>query len=108
MENNNVNFSALADNTIFEIIDAIERHDPAGVIQIEMEGEIISFIVPGNKKYVLNKHNNYQEIWLASPLSGPYHFGYLQNQWIDKNKILLSDVLSNELSQFVNKIKFYL
>ena len=101
-------FAKLASDTIFTIIDTIEKYDPAGVIQIEIEEDIITFVVPGNKKYVLNKHNGYSQIWLASPISGPYHFSYIKNNWINSAQLLLADLLTNELSLFVNKIKFYL
>jgi iron donor protein CyaY len=110
MANNNEreNFEEIASDTILEIIDTIEKYDPAGVIQIEVESDIITFTIPGGKQYVLNKHNNYKEIWLVSPISGPYHFGYLNNNWVDKNNVVLADLLSKELSQFINKVKFFL
>jgi iron donor protein CyaY len=101
-------FAEIASDTIFTIIDTIEKYDPAGVIQIELEGDIITFIVPENKKYVLNKHNSYRQIWLASPISGPHHFSYVKNKWINSGGLLLADLLTSEFSQFVNKIKFYL
>jgi hypothetical protein len=101
-------FNQMVADTIYNIIDTIENHDPAGIIDIEVANDIITFTLPEDRKYVLNKHTNYKEIWLVSPFSGPYHFKYLRSTWIDQNNVVLADLLAKELSQFINKIKFHL
>jgi len=103
-------FSEIASDTILDIIDTIEKYDQVGVADIEVEGDVVKISILDKNQYVLNKHNNYRQIWLVSPLSGPYHFEYLQvnsrNEWVDKKGIVLSDLLNKELSQFIDKIKF--
>ena len=101
-------FTKIASQTISTIIDTIENYDPAGVVQIDIQGDIITLRVLEKQTYVLNKHNASRQIWLASPISGPYHFSYLQNQWISSAGLLLSEVLTTEFGSFVNKIKFCL
>ena len=101
-------FSKIADDTISEVVDTIEKYDPVGIAEIEFDSDVVKITILGKKQYVLNKHSNYRQIWLVSPLSGPYHFGYLQGRWIDKNSVVLADLLTKELSQFIDKIKFNL
>ena len=103
-------FIELATDTLIKITDTVEEHDPDGIAQIEYEGEIIKIIFD-NKHYVLNKHNGMKEIWLVSPISGPYHFSYIDGKWVNKKNhtiILLDDLLTDEFSKFLNKIKFNL
>lgn len=111
-DKNSDRFSEIANDTILEVIDTIEAHDHACIIEIEVESDVVKFTVLGKqnkeKQYVLNKHNNYRQIWLVSPISGPYHFNQLQETWVDKNGVVLADLLTKELSQFIDKIKFNL
>jgi iron donor protein CyaY len=101
-------FVQVASQTISTIIETIENYDPAGVMQIDIQGDIVTLSVFEDQKYVLNKHNASRQIWIASPISGPYHFSYLQNRWINSDGLLLVDLLEREFSLFLNKIKFYL
>ena len=108
-------FSEIASETILDIIDAIENHDTKSIVDINI-GDVVEInismknSVSSKTQYILNKHNNYRQIWLVSPISGPYHFGYsgsdLKKKWVDKNGIVLEELLTKELSQFIDKIKF--
>jgi CyaY protein len=110
MSNSNVDkFIKKATDTLIKITDIVEEYDTAGIAEIEYEGEIIK-ISFAKQVYVLNKHNGMREIWLVSPISGPYHFGYIDGKWVDtkNNNTLLETLLSKEFSTFIRRIKFNL
>ena len=96
---NNDNFSHEAEKTISYIADEVEKQDPEGIIDIDFTVDMLNLSTPKGE-YVINKHSAAREIWVASPISGPYHFFNLNGLWITKNNIELMDLLSSELSQF--------
>jgi CyaY protein len=97
------NFSFLASQMISYISDQIEDQDAGGVIEVDYLGDILK-LTTSRGEYVINKHSAAKEIWLASPISGPYHFYHYNNKWINKNSIELLSLLEEELNNFV-KIK---
>ena len=102
-------FRDIANNAILEIIETIDRYDQDYVLDVEVQSDIIKINIPvSDKQYVLNKHINYREIWLASPISGPYRFGYKNGKWLDKNAVDMAALLTKELSAFIKDIKFHL
>lgn len=94
-------FSTEALKIISYIADTIEDSDPAGIIDSDHMVDILKFTTPKGE-YVLNRHSAAQEVWLASPVSGPYHFYYENGYWVSKNGTKLLEVLNKELSQFIN------
>jgi CyaY protein len=99
-------FIEIATETFLEIVDTIEKYDHVALIDIEIESDVLKLTILDDKQYVINKHNNYRQIWLSSPVSGPSHFDYVEGVWMNQDKISLSALLTKELSQFINKIKF--
>lgn len=93
-------FSTIASQTIAYISDQIEDFDDSGVIDVDYLGDILKLITPKGE-YVINKHSAAKEIWLASPISGPYHFHHYNGKWINKHGFELLSLLEKELSQFV-------
>ena len=100
MTNSN-SFSILASKTIEYISDQIENQDEEGIIDLDYLGDILKLLT-SKGEYVINKHSAAKEIWLASPISGPYHFHDYNGKWVNKNGIELLSLLELELSQFVN------
>ena len=94
-------FSSLASKTIAYISDQIEDQDETGVIDVDYLGDILKLLTPKGE-YVINKHSAAKEIWLASPISGPYHFHHYNNKWINKHGAELMSLLELELGQFVD------
>ena len=94
-------FSILASKTIAYISDQIEDQDEDGIIEVDYLGDILKLLTPKGE-YVINKHSAAKEIWLASPISGPYHFHDYNGKWINKNNIELLSLLESELSQFID------
>lgn len=102
-----MSFSRLASEAISHISDSIETQDAEGVIDVDYLGDILHLISPKGE-YVINKHSAAKEIWLASPISGPYHFHYDESKktscWVNKNGVEIMSLLESELGQFI-KIK---
>ena len=48
-------------------------------------------------EYVVSRQGFLSEIWLSSPISGPHHFKYIDDQWLDDNKNKLHDLLKDQL-----------
>jgi len=103
MTNSN-SFSILASKTIEYISDKIECQDAEGIIDVDYLGDILKLLT-SKGEYVINKHSAAKEIWLASPISGPYHFHDYNGKWVNKNGIELLSLLELELSQWI-KVKF--
>ena len=93
-------FSMLASKTIAYISDQIEDQDEKGIIDVDYLGDILKLLTPKGE-YVINKHSAAKEIWLASPISGPYHFHHYNDKWVNKHGAELMSLLENELKQFV-------
>lgn len=91
-----VEFSAIAEQTILKIVDAVEAQDSEGDIDIDFNSDII-YLITKSGSFVINKHSAAKEIWLASPISGPYHFSYTNSGWKSKYNDDLFDILEKEL-----------
>ena len=96
-------FSEATDEVLAHIAEQIELQDKDYKIEIDMLGDILSIKVPAGE-YIINKHSAAREVWLASPVSGPYHFAYSNKEWRNKKGIELLSLLSDELS-LVTKIQ---
>ncbi len=97
-------FEKEAIETLNFIADTIEKADNLYEIELDLSNEILKLETTIGD-YVINKHSAAQEIWLASPVSGPYHFKLIDRSWVNKNGIELFSLLSNELSNII-KIEF--
>jgi iron donor protein CyaY len=93
-------FSIVASKTIAYISDQIEDQDKTGIIDVDYLGDILK-LVTTKGEYVINKHSAAKEIWLASPISGPYHFHHYNDKWVNKHGAELFSLLEKELGQFV-------
>lgn len=90
---NNSEFSKIAETTIAYIAKKIEEQDSS--IDIDLQGDILN-IDTADGTYVINKQSAAKEIWLSSPVSGPYHFFYNQEKWRNRAGLDLMNILTNE------------
>jgi CyaY protein len=68
---------------------------------VDFLSDILKLSTPRGE-YVINKHSAAKQIWLASPISGPYHFFLKDGHWVNKSSIDLLSLLSTELQEFFN------
>ncbi len=94
---NQQEFSLLAKKTLFYIFETIEDQDQECIYDIDFDGDIVTVKSPDGV-FVINKHSAAQEIWLSSPISGPYHFSPTESSWQSSSDEDLYDILSTELN----------
>ena len=79
------------------IVQDIEDQDTECEIDIDLNDGIVK-LVTNRGIFIINKQSSAKEIWLSSPISGPYHFAYLDNLWKSRNGSELFKILTNELN----------
>lgn len=94
---NDAEFARLTGVVLQYIVDTIEKEDVNGNIEIDFYGDMLNIEV-GNNIFVVNRHSAAKEIWLASPVSGPYHFSYRNGNWRTKSGDDLFEILEKELN----------
>ena len=95
----NVKVKAILDS----LVEDIEDQDQECKIDIDLNDGILTLITDSGT-FVINKQSGAKEIWLSSPISGPYHFTYLDNLWKSRNGSELFTVLTNELNIKFSKV----
>jgi iron donor protein CyaY len=89
-------FTKLAKLALSRITDTIENVDIDGLIDMDFNPDMIHLDTE-HGMFIINKHSAAREIWLASPISGPYHFFYKDDKWQNKDNVSLFDILAREL-----------
>lgn len=99
-------FDNIAKMTIAKIADSIELQDSEQKVDIDIYDNERINIYTESGQFVINKHSAAQEIWLSSPISGPYHFSFNENnRWLDTKNNDLYSILEQELSNFIPQFK---
>jgi len=93
-------FESLADATLARLQLALE--DAAGDwLAVDLAGGILTIELDSGDEYVVNKHGASRQIWLASPVSGAWHFAWSQaaQGWLaTRGGEPLERLLASELS----------
>jgi iron donor protein CyaY len=89
-------FSQEFESLINLIAEAIENQDTDELIDVDINGGILT-ISNDNGVYVINKQSAVKEVWLSSPVSGPYHFAKEAQRWKARNGAELLSILNKEL-----------
>ena len=97
---NETHYHQLADNTLDQLEQALEKADAEGVIELEVEGGMMTIALAG-KQFIVSKHAPTRQVWLSSPLSGGLHFSYdeAKKDWLLADGRVLNAVLMAELGQ---------
>ena len=90
------------DKTLAHINDVIDVLD-LDAVDCNYDGSgVLKFQITDNKKFVLNIQRPTQQLWVSSPVSGPYKFEYDLDKkcWVDtKHNYELCDLLTKEINQ---------
>jgi CyaY protein len=89
------NFDLVITDLLQNISDALERDGGDDIDIIESDGMLTITTLLG--VFVINRQSVMQEVWLSSPITGPYHFAYKDANWVDKNNNNLLTILEKEL-----------
>lgn len=78
-------FNDAANCTLQNILDSIEALIDKGVLEIDisLEAGVLTIDCGENGVFVLNKQTPNRQIWLASPVSGPFRYNYTPSgEWL--------------------------
>jgi frataxin len=94
-------FNTMADDTIEAIADTVD--DLLGDrIDADLQGGILTMTIGGGGgQYVVNKNGPMRQVWLASPVSGAWHFEWDESgHWLSTRapKLALDAILAQELN----------
>lgn len=91
-----MNFDSLAEKTILQISDDIEKSDKDYILELEYEEGVLT-ITTSQGSYVVNKNSSIKELWLSSPLSGAHHFKFAEGKWLNKKYDNILELLKQEI-----------
>jgi frataxin len=95
-------FDRQADQVIERLMAALEDQVPDA--EIDLEGGILTVVLPDVGSYLVNKHRPNREIWLSSPKSGAWHFsrdpeaGWISTRVVENERPNLHRLLAEELA----------
>lgn len=89
-------FTKMANNLLDHITEVIENNDQEGNLDIDLNDNILT-IINNDGTFVINKQSAAKEIWLSSPVTGPYHFAFNGEKWISKSGDELFAKLTKDL-----------
>lgn len=95
------NFEEIAAKTLEYIADSVENNDEEGLLEVDYLSDILK-IETSKGPFIINKHSAARQVWLASPISGPYHFDPMDGKWVNKDEFDLYELLNRELSEFID------
>lgn len=95
------NFEKIAAKSLEYIADTIETTDEEGTLDVDYLSDILK-IETSKGPFIINKHSAARQMWLASPISGPYHFDPKDGKWINRDEIDLYELLNTELKEFLD------
>lgn len=97
---NEKDFEREAHKTLLYIAELIEEMDHECLIDLDYMSDILK-LETDKGPFIINKHRAARQIWLASPISGPYHFSPQNNKWINVDDVDLFELLNKELKEFI-------
>ncbi len=90
-------FHRLADAALAAIEDSLGES-----ADVEATEGVLTLDLDDGRRYVVNKHAPNREIWLASPLSGAWHFAWdeTSGRWLSTRgeDVALDDLLAREFA----------
>ena len=96
-------FEIQAGQVLGRLLDEIEGQ-AGDDVDVDLEGGILTVVLPDGGRYLLNKHGPNREIWLSSPRSGAWHFrhdaeaGWVSTRVVDGARPQLHRLLADELA----------
>ena len=100
------NYVRLSNETMESLNDRfselIEDHDNLMGADTTLADGVLTVKLNEHGTYVINKQTPNQQIWLSSPVSGPYRYDIFRNSWVYKHTgETLHALLDRELTLFI-------
>jgi frataxin len=99
-------FERLATALLEDFFDAIDA-SLGDELDVDYEGGILTIKLSDGRTFLLNKHAPNREIWLSSPVSGAWHFAYVEGEEIWRSTRPVSsgpDTLAARLEAELNEL----
>lgn len=82
--------------------ELIEDHDSLVGADTNLADGVLTVKLNEHGTYVINKQTPNQQIWLSSPVSGPYRYDIFRNSWVYKHTgETMHALLDRELPKFI-------
>ena len=97
-------FRVLADSTLLSLMARLDER-LGDLAEVDLSDGILTLELESGAKYIVNKQAPNRQIWLASPVSGGWHFehaggdGSPANWRATKGGASLASLLTNELAK---------
>ena len=91
-----LDFAIEVERIVNKIAQTIEDNDQECRFDLDLNDGILTF-TNENGTYVINKQSVAKEIWLSSPVSGPYHFALQGKQWKSVTGLIFYQVITLEI-----------
>lgn len=88
-----LSYDRISKTTMQKIFSVLDR----AIDNVMIKDNVISIEVPKTGVFVINRQPPKEEIWLSSPITGPYHFKRKNNEWIDSKGNNLLEIISREI-----------
>ncbi|OAG33535.1 frataxin [Nematocida sp. ERTm5] len=90
-------YDSLSKSVMKRIYEVIDRT----IDNVSLKDNVITIDIPNKGVFILNRQPTKEEIWLSSPISGPYHFRQNGDIWSDRQgnnllKVISKEILNNE------------
>ena len=103
-----IEFQRVADDTLDALQDQLDELLEDISVEdsdVKCDSGVLELILGDKGTYVINKQAPNKQIWLSSPLSGPFRYDYSKEleSWVySRDKHRLEEKLSKELSEILN------
>ncbi|QDZ21836.1 frataxin [Chloropicon primus] len=104
-----VDFNRIADGTLDSLQDQLEELLEAEEVEssdVTYESGVLELDLGDLGTYVINKQAPNKQIWLSSPVSGPFRYDYSteEGSWVySRDNHKMHDKLSDELSELLGR-----
>ena len=100
------NYVRLSNETLESLNDRfselIEDHDSLMGADTTLADGVLTVKLNDHGTYVINKQTPNQQIWLSSPVSGPYRYDIFRNSWVYKHTgETMHALLDREMPKFI-------
>lgn len=98
-------YHEVADDCLEGIVAAYEElSESCPEVDADLSQGVLTLALPPLGTYVINKQPPNQQIWLASPVSGPKRFDYVDGKWVySRDNSTLGALLKSETLQALHK-----
>ena len=98
MSKNETSSPQSMDHYLSNIAHLVEQADEAeAFLEVDWQSPVLRLITSAQKEWYINRHDQSEQIWLASPVSGAHHFSCQKNGWLNREGVSFAHLLAKEI-----------